>query len=92
MISAVLYACPVHPGKLFILPGTTQHESVRLTHAHAEAIRVFRETVELEKVLINLTCSAMAETYYKERVNPHTSTITEPISIFDLAFYYLWRH
>ena len=49
MISAVPYARPGHPGQLIIPPGTTQHESVRLTHAHAEATRVFRETVELER-------------------------------------------
>ena len=24
----------------------------------------------------------MKDTYYKERVNPHTSTVTEPISVF----------
>ena len=51
---------------------------MRLTRNHTEAIRVYRETVELEKVLINLACKAMSERFYKERINPHTSTITEP--------------
>ena len=86
IISAILYTRPVHPGTLVIPPVTNQHESTRLTLAHAKAIRVFRETVELEKVLINLTCIAMKDTYYKERVNPHTSTVTEPISVFLLGF------
>ena len=27
----------------------------------------------------------MKDTYYKERVSPHTSTVTEPISVF------IWR-
>ena len=82
MISAVIYARPVHPGPVVIPPGTTNHEATRLTQINTEAIRVYRETVELEKTLINLTCTAIDETYYKERINPHTSTVTEPLSVF----------
>ena len=82
MISAILYARPVHPGTLTIPAGTTHHEATRLTMEHNEAIRTYRDTIELEKILINLTCNAMEETYYRERINPHTSTVTEPLSIF----------
>ena len=82
MISAVLYARLVHPGTLTIPLVTNQHEATRLIMAHAEVIRVFREMVEVEKDLVNLMCTAMKDTYYKERVNPHTSTVTEPISVF----------
>ena len=82
MISAVIYARPVHPGPLNIPPGTPNHEATRLTLTHSESIRIYRETVELEKVLMNLTCNAMEETYYRERINPHTSTVTDPLSVF----------
>ena len=82
MISAILYARPVHPGALTIPPGTTNHEANRLTLAHTESVRVYHETVELEKTLINLTCNAIKDTYYRERINPHTSTVTEPLANF----------
>ena len=82
MISAIIYARPNHPGTLDIPPGTTNHEATRLHQAHTDAVRIYRETVELEKILINLTCNAMQETYYQERINPHTSTVTEPLSDF----------
>ena len=49
IISAVLYAFPVHPGMLAIPPMTSQHESTSLTFAHAKVVRVFRKKVELEK-------------------------------------------
>ena len=82
MISAVLYAHPVHPIMLAIPPTTSQHKLAGLMFTHAKAIRVFRKIVELEKVLVNLTCIAMKDMYYKERVNPHTNTVTEPILVF----------
>ena len=31
---------------------------------------------------MNLTCNSIEETYYRERINPHTSTVTEPLSVF----------
>ena len=52
MISAVPYVRPLHPGPLNIPAGTTNHESNRLTVTHTEAIRVFRETVEVEKAIL----------------------------------------
>ena len=48
LISAVLYARPVHPGMLAIPPMNSQHESRCLTFAHTKAVRVFRKKVELE--------------------------------------------
>ena len=55
---------------------------MRLTLAHAEAIRVFRDTVELEKALINITCNAVQDAYYKESINPHMSIVTDGLSVF----------
>ena len=82
MISAVPYVRPLHPGPLTIPTGTTNHEANRLTLAHTEAIRVFRETVEIEKALLNLICAAIDDTYYKERIIPHTNTVIELLSLF----------
>ena len=70
LISVLAYARPLHPGTLQIGAATTHHEATRLTMQHAEEVRIFRETVELEKVLMNLTCNTLEETFYKERVNP----------------------
>ena len=42
----------------------------------------FRETVELEKALLNQTCTAIDATYYKERISLHTNTVIENLSIF----------
>ena len=70
MISRVPYVCPLHPGPVDIPNGTSQYESMQLTLAHAEVIRVFRDTVELEKVLVNITCNAVQDMYYKEHINP----------------------
>ena len=53
MISAISYVRPLHPGILAIPAGTAQHEATRLTLVHAQAIRLYRETVELEKALLN---------------------------------------
>ena len=47
MISAVPYVRPLHPGPLIIPAGNTNHEATRLTQAHTEEIRLFRETVEV---------------------------------------------
>ena len=82
MISGIPYDYPLHTNPVDIPNGASQHESIRLTLTHAEAIRVFRDTVELEKVLVSITCNAVQDTYYKERINPHTSTVTEEIPVF----------
>ena len=50
--------------------------------AHTESIRLFRETIELGKVLTNQVCTAIEETFYKEVINLHTSTVIDPLSGF----------
>ena len=50
--SAVPYVRPVHPGILTIPPGTAQHEAARLRAEHKELIRLFRETVDIEKAFV----------------------------------------
>ena len=82
MISGLSYVHLLHPGTVDIPNETSQQELMRLTLAHAEDVRVFRDTVELEKVLINITCNAVQDIYYKEHIKPHTSTVTDRLSLF----------
>ena len=82
MISAVPYVRPLHPGPLIIPLNTSQHEATRLTLAHSESIRVFRETIEVEKALWNQICAAIDDTYYKEWIISATNTVIEPLSVF----------
>ena len=51
-VSALPYVKPVHPGTLHITVGTPQHETNRLREDHTDAIRLFRETIDVEKALI----------------------------------------
>ena len=82
MISTILYAHPLHPGNLNIPYGTTQHDAMRLTMENMESIRIFRETVELEKNLTNQVCTTINETFYEEVINPRTNIVTDPLSGF----------
>ena len=50
-VSQTPYTRPAHPGVLVIPANTTQHESTRLQKEHKEAIKLFRETSDLEKAL-----------------------------------------
>ena len=59
-----------------------RHQGAHLTLAHAEAIYIFRETVEAKKALMNQLCATISETYYKERVSPHTNNVVNPLSVF----------
>ena len=73
---------PLQPGILLIAVVTTHHEATRLYMEHVDQVRVFRKTVKLEKFLMNLTCKALDETFYKEQINPHTNMITDDLSVF----------
>ena len=61
--SAVPYVCPVHPGILTILPGTSQHEATRLRAEHKELIRLFCKTVDIEKPLLNKSWQHLNEIF-----------------------------
>ena len=88
-ISVIPYLHPVHPGILTIILGTTQHEVTRLTLEHAMAVRICRESLKLEKVLINIACNALDNTYYMERINPQKNTVIEKNSNFCHGFFIL---
>ena len=66
IISEIPYVRPNNPSILTVAPGTTHHEMTRLTLKHTKTVRVFRESVELEKVLINQTYKVLDEACYKE--------------------------
>ena len=49
-ISNTPYRRPQDPGELNIPENTTQHEATRLRNEHKEAIKLLRETIDLEKL------------------------------------------
>ena len=51
-VAPVPYVRPVHPGPLVIPAGTTQHEATRRREDHRAAVKLFRETVDVEKALL----------------------------------------
>ena len=51
LITAIQYIRHLHPGILVIQPGTTLHEADRLRDEYKEAMRLFKEMIELEKLL-----------------------------------------
>ena len=78
-VTAIAYVCPVHPGILVFPPGTTQHESTRLTDDHKQAIMDFRETVNVEKAMIKQVVHAVDSQYLDTLRNPTTDCIDAPI-------------
>ena len=78
-ISAVPYVRPVHPGNLNIPAGTAQHEATRLRAEQKELIRVFRETVDVEKALIKQVVAAVEPKYLEPLRNAVTNAIMVPL-------------
>ena len=78
-VSAMPYVRPVHPGQLTIPAGISQHEATRLRNDHNTAIKVFRETVDVEKALIKQLVAAIDSTYLKSLRNATTNSITAPL-------------
>ena len=66
---------PVHPGQLVIQNGTAHHEAVRLRDEYHENVRLFPETLQVEKVLIKQIVAAVDSEYLKELRNETTNTI-----------------
>ena len=78
-ISPVPYARPAHPGPLAILPGVAQHEATRLRADHKESIRLFRETIDVEKALVKQVVAALEPQYLKRLRNNTTNAIDIPL-------------
>ena len=79
VVSQDPYVRPVHPGALVIPAGTAQHEATRLRTDHKEAIRLFRETVDVEKALIKQVVAAIEPKYLKSLRNANSNAITIPL-------------
>ena len=80
LLSPVPYARPAHIGALVIPAGTAQHEAIRLRDEHKENIRLFRETIDVEKVLIKLIVGAVEAQYLKELRDHNTDTINDTVA------------
>ena len=78
-ISAQAYVRPVHPGALVIPPGTAQHEATRLREEHKAQIRLFRETVDVEKALIKQLVAAIEPKYIRNLRNADSNAIALPL-------------
>ena len=61
-------------------PGTAQHEAIRLRDEHKENIRLFRETIDVEKVLIKLIVGAVEAQYLRELRDHNTDTINDTVA------------
>ena len=81
------YVKPAHPGTLTIAAGTTQHEATRLREDHKDAIRVFREITDSEKVLIKQVVAVVEGKYIDNLRSPVTNTINVDVAtILDHLF------
>ena len=78
-VSAIPYVKPVHPGQLVIPPATTNYVATSMKEDHKEAIRVFKEAINVEQALIKQLGHALPELYLKRFRNRHTNSITETI-------------
>jgi len=76
LISDIPYVRPAHPGALIIPHGAAHHEAVRLREENQENIRLFRETIQVEKALIKQIVASIDPEYLKELRDDATSTIT----------------
>ena len=65
---------------LVIPTGTTQHEAIRLRDEHKENIFLFRETIDVEKILLKQIVGAVDAQYLKELRDSNTDTIQLPVS------------
>ena len=82
LVSAIPYVRPVHPGPL-VLPagaGVTNLQQEIARDQHKEAMRVYREVIDLEKALLKQLVQALSEIYVKSFHNCHSMAIFQPIS------------
>ena len=78
-ISNVPYERPDHPGDVDIPGNTTQHEATRLLREHKDAIKLFRETTDMEKAMRYQITAAVPEEYLDALRNREANAITNTI-------------
>ena len=75
LLSNEHYVSPVQPGFLVTPQVTTQHEPMCLNKYHGEDIRLFRETLDVEKSPIKQIVAVIGKDHLKEICNARTKTI-----------------
>ena len=73
------YVFPPPPATLVVPPGTTAHETSRLTREYQEAQRAFREATDVKKALIKQIVKAIEPKYLRTLRNTETNSITRDI-------------
>ena len=87
LVSQHPYVPSPRPGVLQILPGTAQHEAIRLRAEHVDAIALYRECLDIEQALINQIVHAIDDEYLQELRNDTTNAIEGSIpEIMDFLF------
>lgn len=79
---ALHYARPIHPGPLVLPNGvgiTTLHREIARDD-HIEAVRLFREVVDVENALIKQLVKAVQDVYIKPFRNQYSNSINVPLS------------
>ena len=80
----VAYIRPVHPGALNIPagpPAIAQYLRQEMREDHKEAVRVFREVDNVDKILKKQLVAALPDIYLKRFRNRHTNTLTDSLPV-----------
>ena len=78
-VSAVPYVRPLHPGDLNIpVAATARHEN-GLREDHKRDLKLFHDTVDIEKDLKSQIVEAIDPIYLEDLIDPTTKTITQSI-------------
>ena len=89
LVSIIPYVRPVHPGPLVLPNGvgiTNLHREIARDD-HKEAVRLFREVVDVEKALIKQIVQAVPEVYLKPFRNQYSNSVNVSLStILTLLF------
>ena len=84
---AIPYIRPDNPGRLQVGPGMTQYVITQARNEHAEATRVFREVIGVERALRQQIVMAVEPKYLRALRTPGTNKITHTIpAIFEHLF------
>ena len=73
-VSTTQYQQPPYPGKLNIPAAVKSTEVTRLTSRHEEALRKFREVIDVKQALIKQIVKIVDTTYLKSLRNVDTNT------------------
>ena len=79
-VSGIPYVRPVHPGAIHIAAGTPQHETNRRREDHKDAIRLFHETIDVEKALTKHIVASIEGKYIDNSMSPVTNTINVDVA------------